>query len=76
MPLGINVFSRFDTAQMRVAIGAVLVLAIVIIGATQQLDTVTAESKHETIDRGRSLARRLVSLRGFSAVLLPFLARR
>lgn len=26
MPLGIYVFSRFDQAQMRVAIGAVLVL--------------------------------------------------
>ncbi len=41
MPLGIYVFSRFNEAQMRVAIGAVLVLAVVIVGATQQLDVVT-----------------------------------
>src|SRR6056297_2840527 len=41
MPLGIYVFSRFNEAQMRVAIGAVLVLAVIIVGATQQLDVVT-----------------------------------
>ncbi|MCL7418082.1 MAG: sulfite exporter TauE/SafE family protein [Halalkalicoccus sp.] len=41
MPLGIYVFSRFDEAQMRVAIGIVLVLAVIIVGATQQLDIVT-----------------------------------
>ena len=41
MPLGIYVFSRFNQAQMRVAIGAVLVLAVIIVGATQQLDSVT-----------------------------------
>ncbi len=41
MPLGIYVFSRFDEALMRVAIGAVLVLAVIIVGATQQLDVVT-----------------------------------
>jgi len=41
MPLGIFVFSRFDETQMRVAIGAVLVLAVVVVGATQQLDAVT-----------------------------------
>jgi hypothetical protein len=41
MPLGIYVFSRFDGAQMRVAIGVVLVLAVVVVGATQQLDAVT-----------------------------------
>ncbi len=41
MPLGIYVFSQFNKAQMRVAIGAVLVLAVIIVGATQQLDTVT-----------------------------------
>jgi hypothetical protein len=41
MPLGIYVFSRFSEAQMRVAIGAVLVLAVVIVGATQQVDAVT-----------------------------------
>ena len=41
MPLGIVVFSGFNEAQMRVAIGAVLVLAVVVVGATQQLDVVT-----------------------------------
>jgi len=41
MPLGIVVFSGFDAAQMRVAIGAVLVLAVIVVGATQQLDVVT-----------------------------------
>ncbi|QLG62100.1 sulfite exporter TauE/SafE family protein [Halorarum salinum] len=41
MPLGIYVFSRFNPAQMRVAIGAVLVLAVIVVGATQQLDVVT-----------------------------------
>jgi len=41
MPLGIFVFSGFDAAQMRVAIGAVLVLAVIVVGATQQLDVVT-----------------------------------
>jgi hypothetical protein len=41
MPLGIYVFSRFDRTQMRVAIGAVLVLAVAVVGATQQLDVVT-----------------------------------
>ncbi len=35
------VFSQFNKAQMRVAIGAVLVLAVVIVVATQQLDVVT-----------------------------------
>ncbi|WP_254534883.1 sulfite exporter TauE/SafE family protein [Halomarina litorea] len=41
MPLGIYVFSQFNKAQMRVAIEIVLVLAVVIVGATQQLDIVT-----------------------------------
>ncbi|MFC3958184.1 sulfite exporter TauE/SafE family protein [Halovivax cerinus] len=41
MPLGIYVFSRFDENSMRVAIGAVLVLAVIVVGATQQLDVVT-----------------------------------
>lgn len=41
MPLGIYVFSRFDETQMRVAIGAVLVLAVIVVGATQQLEFVT-----------------------------------
>jgi len=41
MPLGIVVFSGFDAAQMRVAIGAVLVVAVIVVGATQQLDVVT-----------------------------------
>jgi len=41
MPLGIYVFSRFSGAEMRVAIGAVLVVAVVVVGATQQLDVVT-----------------------------------
>ncbi|WP_227738927.1 sulfite exporter TauE/SafE family protein [Halorientalis pallida] len=41
MPLGIFVFSRFDEAQMRIAIGVVLVLAVLVVGATQQLDVVT-----------------------------------
>ncbi|ELZ08445.1 hypothetical protein C479_13938 [Halovivax asiaticus JCM 14624] len=41
MPLGIYVFSRFDADQMRVAIGVVLVLAVIVVGATQQLDVVT-----------------------------------
>ena len=34
MPLGIYVFSQFNKAQMRVAIGAVLVVAVVVVGAT------------------------------------------
>lgn len=41
MPLGIYVFQRFDEAQMRAAIGAVLVLAVVVVGATRQSDVVT-----------------------------------
>jgi len=41
MPLGIFVFSAFNKAQMRVAIGLTLVLAVIIVGATQQLDVVT-----------------------------------
>nr|WP_305794521.1 sulfite exporter TauE/SafE family protein [Halomarina rubra] len=41
MPLGIYVFSQFDGAQMRVAIGAVLVLAVIVVGATQQSEFVT-----------------------------------
>jgi len=41
LPLGIYVFSRFNEAQMRVAIGSVLVLAVIVVGATQQLDAVT-----------------------------------
>lgn len=41
MPLGIYVFSQFNKAQMRVAIGLTLVLAVIVVGATQQLDTVT-----------------------------------
>ena len=41
MPLGIYVFGQFNKAQMRVAIGAVLVLAVILVGATQQSDAVT-----------------------------------
>ncbi|MFC7047040.1 sulfite exporter TauE/SafE family protein [Halobacteriaceae archaeon GCM10025711] len=41
LPLGIYIFSRFDAAQMRVAIGVVLLLAVVIVGATRQSDAVT-----------------------------------
>lgn len=41
LPLGIYVFGRLDPAGMRVAIGAVLVLAVVVVGATQQVDAVT-----------------------------------
>ncbi|MHB9288537.1 TSUP family transporter [Halobacteriales archaeon Cl-PHB] len=41
MPLGIFVFRQFGAAQMRVAIGGVLVLAVVLIGLTRQTDVVT-----------------------------------
>jgi len=41
MPLGIFVFSAFNQDQMRVAIGLTLVLAVIVVGATQQLDFVT-----------------------------------
>ncbi|MFW5938550.1 MAG: TSUP family transporter [Halanaeroarchaeum sp.] len=41
MPLGVVAFQQFDEAQLRVAIGAVLVLAVIVVGATQQLDEVT-----------------------------------
>ncbi|MDG5776992.1 hypothetical protein VB773_09490 [Haloarculaceae archaeon H-GB2-1] len=40
MPLGIYVFSQFSEAQMPVAIGAVLALAVIIVGATQQPDVI------------------------------------
>jgi uncharacterized membrane protein YfcA len=40
MPLGIYVFSAFNEVQMRAAIGAVLVLAVLVVGATQQLEFV------------------------------------
>ncbi|WP_336003136.1 sulfite exporter TauE/SafE family protein [Halorientalis halophila] len=41
MPLGIYVFSRFDETQLRLTIGLVLVLAVIVVGSTQQLDAVT-----------------------------------
>ena len=41
LPLGIYVFQQFDPAQMRAAIGVVLVIAVVVVGATRQSDTVT-----------------------------------
>ncbi|SEP31900.1 hypothetical protein SAMN04487948_1486 [Halogranum amylolyticum] len=41
MPLGIYVFSQFNEAQMRVTIGSILVLAVIIVGVTQQVDVVT-----------------------------------
>ncbi|WP_327052942.1 sulfite exporter TauE/SafE family protein [Halomicrococcus gelatinilyticus] len=40
MPLGIYVFQQFDRAQMRAAIGVVLVIAVVVVGATRQSDAV------------------------------------
>lgn len=41
MPLGIVVFQRFDEDQMRVAIGVVLVIAVVVVGSMRQTDAVT-----------------------------------
>src|SRR6056297_1102565 len=40
MPLGIYVFQQFGRAQMRAAIGVVLVVAVVVVGATRQSDAV------------------------------------
>lgn len=42
LPLGIYVFQRFNETQMRAAIGVVLVVAVVVVGATRQSNTVTA----------------------------------
>jgi len=76
MPLGIVVFSGFDAAQMRVAIGAVLVLAVIVVGATQQLDVVTDWIEEKDYRPGKIMARRPGCSRGFSAAPSPFPARR
>ncbi|MFC4247728.1 sulfite exporter TauE/SafE family protein [Natribaculum luteum] len=41
MPLGIYVFQQFNRAQMRAAIGVVLVIAVIVVGAMRQIDAVT-----------------------------------
>ncbi|UTF55227.1 sulfite exporter TauE/SafE family protein [Natronosalvus rutilus] len=40
MPLGIYVFSRFSQSQMRLAIGGVLLVAVIVVAATQESETV------------------------------------
>ena len=52
LPLGIYVFSAFNDAQLRTAIGVVLLLAVVLIGSIRQLDIVTAWIQESGIDPG------------------------
>lgn len=76
MPLGIYVFSQFNEAQMRAAIGAVLVLAVIVVGATQQLDVVTNWIEARDYRPGKVVGATAGLLAGFSGEPSPSPGRR
>lgn len=52
LPLGVYVFSALNKAQLRAAIGIVLLLAVVLIAAVRQLDVVTNWMTESGIEPG------------------------